>query len=93
MGESTLVKALGLFFLPLILAMGLAVVVAISFVLFGDFSWAEIFGEASNDLAVELEYAIGVGGLLLSFIPMYYLTRLWWSRDTLTKALAKEALD
>lgn len=92
-GKSTFVKALGLFFLPLILAIGLAVVVAISFVLFGDFSWGEIFGEASVDLAVELEYAFLVGGVLLSFIPMYYLTRLWWSRDTLTEALAKEALD
>ncbi len=91
--KSTLIKALGLFVLPIFLALGLAVVVAISFVLFGDFSWTEILGEASVDLAVELEYAFMVGGLLLSFIPMYYLTCLWWSRDTLTTALAKEAFD
>ena len=72
--------------LAMFLTLGLAFGVAALLLIFGGYTSAEIWDEPSYTL----QYTMLVGGFLLSLVPVYYMTCLWWRKVALATALASD---
>lgn len=80
------VKFVGIVVLACVLVVGVAFGIGGLLIVFGIYTVAETFFEPS----LWVEFIMMVGGLLLSLIPIFYLTFWWWSKDVLVDALVGE---
>ena len=72
--------------LAMFITLGLTLGLGALLVLLGGYTYFEIFDEPS----LTLQYLMLIGGLILSIVPVYYLTCSWWSRVALTAAVVSD---
>ncbi|MXZ56184.1 MAG: hypothetical protein F4Z14_08450 [Gammaproteobacteria bacterium] len=76
-------KLFGLILLAPVLTIGLAFGIGVLLMVFAGFTAVEVIEEPS----LRLQYALVGGGFLLSFITIYILTVLCWSKTSLAPVL------
>lgn len=72
--------------LAIFITLGLTLGLGALLVLLGGYTSFEIFDEPS----LTLQHLMLISGLILSILPVYYLTCVWWSKDALATALVSD---